>query len=83
MNEYLASYSQTSFYVLNWSKMVVLIAKRTQIKILDFRTHIWSGLIGQWPSQKLQNFVKPLHLQVNGFNWSLTFPKKFHNFLKT
>ncbi len=43
-----------------------------------------SGLIGQWPSQKkMQKLVKLLDLHVKGFNWSMTFPKKFQNFLKT
>ncbi len=76
-------YSQTSIYVLNWPKMVVLIAKSTQIEVW-IPIDMWSGLIGQWPSQKkLQKFDKPLELHVKGFNWSITFPKKFQNFLKT
>ncbi len=42
---------------------------------------MWSDLIGQWPSQNIQKFDKPLELHVQGFNWSMTFPKKFQNFL--
>ncbi len=33
--------------------------------------------------KKIQKFDKPLELQVSGFNWSMTFPKKFQDFLKT
>jgi hypothetical protein len=30
-----------------------------------------------------QKFEKPFELHVKGFNWSMTFSKKFQNFLKT
>jgi hypothetical protein len=33
--------------------------------------------------KKMQKFDKPLELHVKGSNWSMTFPKKFQNFLKT
>jgi hypothetical protein len=33
-------------------------------------------LVNDLPKKKLQKFVKPLELQVKGFNWSMTFPKK-------
>jgi hypothetical protein len=33
--------------------------------------------------KKLAKFDKPLELHVKGFNWSMTFPEKFQNFLKT
>jgi hypothetical protein len=33
--------------------------------------------------KKLQKFNKPLELHVKGLYWSMTFPKKFQNFLRT
>jgi hypothetical protein len=70
-------YSRTSVYVLNWSKMVVLIVKSTY-RNLDF--HRLKCEVVQLPNDLLkefQKFVKPLNVLVKGFNWSMTFPKKF------
>jgi hypothetical protein len=60
--------------------------KRYLNQNMDFHTltYMWSGLIGQWYlPKKLQKFIKPLELHLKGFNWPMTFPKKFQNFLKT
>jgi hypothetical protein len=58
-------YSQTSIYVLNWSQIVVLIAKSNSIEIgipvdLHVKWVIWSMTF----AKELQKFVKPLDLHV-------------------
>ncbi len=77
-------YSCTSIHLLNWSKMVVLIAKSTQIEIwISIDLHVkWFHWSMTFP-KKLRNFVTLLDLHVKGFNWSMTFPKNFKIFKKT
>jgi hypothetical protein len=61
----ICTYSQTPIYVLNWSKMVVLIVKSTQIKIwISIDLHVkWINWSMTFP-KKLLKFLKPLDLHV-------------------
>jgi hypothetical protein len=63
--------------------MVVASCEKYSNRGMDSHRHMGSGLIGQRPSQKIAKFDKPLELHVKGFNWLMTFPKKFQNFIKT
>ncbi len=61
-------YRRTSIYLLNWSKMVVLIAKSTQIDVwISIDLHVkWFNWSVTFPTKKLQKFDTPLELHVKG-----------------
>jgi hypothetical protein len=69
-------YSWTSIYILNWSKMVVLIAKSTYIEVwIPIDLHVkwfnWSMTF----QKELQKLDKPSELHITGLIGQWPFPK--------